>query len=106
MNYQELMQNTRLPDQGLKVGDIVYSQYYDRLGKICRMSPIQDDPTNPSYVLSNVYNQDIEILFGVREHNWHYVDTNKLRYSRLIKFDLPSFDSCSDYELTPKLGEV
>lgn len=85
----KIKSESRLPDQGLEVGDIVYSEYHKVVGRISRLSLHQEIEGNPSYVLSDLISNE-EICFGVREHNWHYTSTHAIQYSRLIKLEFPT----------------
>lgn len=87
MNIDKIKKNSRLPDQGLKIGDVVYSEYYQLAGRIVRLSSVQEISDNPSYVLSEIRDPTKEICFGVREHNWHHTGSETLKYNRLVKLN-------------------
>ena len=95
--FEQIKKASRLPDQGLKIGDVVYSEYYQLVGRIARLSPIQEIPDNPSYVLSDMRDPSKEICFGTREHNWHHSTGGALKYNRLVKLntwdDFPSYST-------------
>lgn len=84
---EQIKINTRKPDQSLAIGDLVYSEYYGMMGRISRLSKSQEIEGNPSYVLSDPKDPQSEILFGVREHNWHYTHDGNIKYSRLVKLN-------------------
>lgn len=96
--FDKIKAASKLPDQGLEIDDIVYSEYYNTVGRIVRLSSVQDLPDNPRYVLSEVRDPTNEIVFGVTEHNWHYTETG-LRYSRLIKLNLQRWDELPEYSI-------
>ena len=51
-----------------KKGDLLWSQYYSRLGVVSRITTDGDySVDDPGYVLADVCNPNKEILFGVRE---------------------------------------
>lgn len=97
MHFDKIKKNSRLPDQGLKIGDVVYSEYYQLAGRIVRLSPIQEISDNPSYVLSEIRDPIKEICSGVREHSWHHSTGRCLKYNRLVKLntwdDFPSYST-------------
>jgi hypothetical protein len=101
--FNKIKLNSRLPDQGLKVGDVVYSEYYNLIGRISRTSEVQEIIDNPRYVLSEVHNTEKEICFGVREHMWSHVPGG-LKYSRLVKLTINGWDSLPVY--STETGEL
>lgn len=94
--FEKIKRNSRLPDQGLEVGDVVYSEYYNVVGRISRTSEVQEIIDNPRYVLSEVHNPEKEICFGVREHMWTHVEGG-LKYSRLVKLTMKDWKSLPTY---------
>lgn len=97
-NIDNIKHKTRLPDQGLQINDIVYCEYHCKIGRICRMSEIQEIPDNPRYVLAHI-KTGREFLFGVREHEWHYASNKTLKYSRLVKLNLSNWKDLPEYSI-------
>lgn len=110
MNFEKIKATSRLPDQGLEIGNIVYSEYYQVVGRIVRLSPTQDIQDNPSYILSEIKDATREICFGVREHNWHHSADGCLKYDRLVKLntwdDLPTYSTETSEVINNATGEA
>ena len=95
---------SRLPDQGLQIGDIVYSEYYKCVGSIARLSKHNPDYTQPCYVLARLDGNKEEFVFGVHEHNWHHSGEHTIKYNRLIKLNFTEWKDMRTY--STKTGEL